>query len=249
MINRSKFINNALTVDFETTPAFIKSVLPPYLEMPREGNYMSMMIENYRSTINGDFNSSLLNVSCHHPAFEHDIRYMLVLYINNTMADAMGREMWGEPKKEAVTSLHFNGDDVYAFIDRRGKRIVEINAKLGPELKPEGCIYYSTQIKCPPTAPFKALEEQPPIIFTTQIDMQRYRYREAVSGNRRMNGSKWDPVDQVPILNIRKIHLSEQRSNTRIHHMAQLPGSRYDYYPYLFGTMYDRFELFSKPGL
>ena len=247
-LTRSRFINIALTADFETTPEFIRQVIPPYLELPRQGNYASMMIENYRSTVNGDFNSSLLNVACHHPAFEEDVRYMLVLYINNTMANVMGREVWGEPKKEAVTSLHLNDENVYGFIDRKGKRIIEIEATLGPQEGAADLEYYSTQLKCPPTPAVPELMLQPAVSFTTHIKMERRTCRSMISGSLKLNGSQWDPVDKVPIVALKNITLAEQRWTNTVCHEMKLPGDRSDYYPYVFGTCYERFENYHRPA-
>lgn len=54
--------------------------------------------------------------------------YTLSMPVDNDMAMALGREVFGYPKKMANIHLEKNKKDVVGGVERRGVRIVEIKA-------------------------------------------------------------------------------------------------------------------------
>lgn len=56
------------------------------------------------------------------------------ILVDDDVALVLGREYLGFPKKLGEISLSVEGDRVYATVDRKGQRLVEVHGALGPEL-------------------------------------------------------------------------------------------------------------------
>ncbi|MDS0525773.1 acetoacetate decarboxylase family protein [Clostridium sp. SHJSY1] len=120
--------SETITVYWETKPEIIERLLPPPLK-PAKRPLVSAFIADYPRTnfcpgykeaalfILADFNGKLGN-------------YCLSMPISDGMAMALGREIYGFPKKMAEIELKKDGDTVEGSVSRHGIEFFNVKAKL-----------------------------------------------------------------------------------------------------------------------
>src|SRR5258708_31200105 len=95
-----------LSVDFLPAPEFVQWVLPPGLE-PADEPRVRAMIGRWRSNCVADFDGGAIYVAARHGELEGD--YVLAMYMDRDQPMIFGRELFGEPKKQAVRRLQRRG--------------------------------------------------------------------------------------------------------------------------------------------
>ncbi len=117
-----------LTVYWETKPEIIKRILPPPLK-PAKRPLVHAFIANYPRTnfcpaykeaalfILADFNGELGT-------------YCLSMPISDGMAMALGREIYGFPKKMAEIELKREGDTINGSVSRNGIEFFSVKANI-----------------------------------------------------------------------------------------------------------------------
>lgn len=111
-----------LGIIIETTPEFAKEVLPPPLE-PTEVPLVNICIQM------GDaYNGMTAYLSCRYGDVEGN--YGLGFTMDSDLACIYGRELWGEPKKLAVTKIVREGDKLIGTVERMGGEIIRIEANV-----------------------------------------------------------------------------------------------------------------------
>lgn len=123
-----------LTALWLTKPEIVAALLPKPLE-PIEIPLVAAFVANYPKTnFSRPYKEAALFVMAR---FQGEVgTYCLAMPVDDDMAMAGGREVFGYPKKMA--RLHFNkdGDNIEGWVERHGVRYFEIKAKL-TETPPE----------------------------------------------------------------------------------------------------------------
>jgi acetoacetate decarboxylase len=225
-----------LQVDFLTTPEFVRSVLPPGLEAAAEP-IASASIGVFRSNCVGDFSGGSVALLARHGAVEAG--YVLCMYMTTDHAIVFGREVFGEPKKQAKIELHRHGDHVRGFVERHGVQLIDVNASLGPARGPGTGRSATFNIKALPAADGNGLEGDA-ILTVAEF--------EAVSTERwdgtatlKFRSTPHDPLEEIPIVSIRGARLIRGDLNARARKLATIPAAAF--LPYALGRTDDWSKL------
>src|SRR5437870_13596501 len=105
-----------LTVLYLTRPEIIKQVLPPPLE-PTDEPLVSVGVASFDdSNCVGAFSGGALCVRARYKDLEGE--YCLAMPMSTDVAIIFGRELFGEPKKQAKVRLESDGDVTRGTISR-----------------------------------------------------------------------------------------------------------------------------------
>src|SRR3954463_10596718 len=156
-ITHPRFVNaEMLSVDFLTDPGVVEHILPPPLE-PADQPRISAMIGRWQSNCVGDYNGGAIYVAARHDGIDGD--YVLAMYMEGDAAIIYGRDVFGEPKKQASSALYRRGDHFHGWIERHGQRLIELNAELGTDLGPSETEGINYNFKARPSADGVGLED------------------------------------------------------------------------------------------
>ena len=127
-LHKPRFVNaEMLTVDFLTHQATVDHLLPPGLEST--GNpRVTAMVGRWQSNCVGDFDGGALYIEAKHGDIIGD--YVLAMYMDRDQPIIYGRELFGEPKKQATTRLFRRGDRLNGSVDRYGTRLIDLEVEL-----------------------------------------------------------------------------------------------------------------------
>ena len=137
-----EFLSNRETADFydaelllvayETKPEIVKRLLPPPLE-PAEQPIVFAFVANYPSTNFGvSYKEGALSLRSE---FNGEVgQYYLAMPVTNDIALALGREVFGYPKKIAEIYFKHEKRNVEGWIERHGTRFFDVKAKLNGRL-------------------------------------------------------------------------------------------------------------------
>lgn len=138
-----------LTVRFETDPEVVERVLPPGLE-PTDPIAEVDVLEVGRSNCVGSFAGGALYVRARHG--DREGNYCLAMPMTTDAAITWGRELFGEPKKQADVTFEKDGDSVRGRIDRHGETVVDLEAEVTDERDPrtiEGTVFHYKHLPDP----------------------------------------------------------------------------------------------------
>lgn len=131
--SKPSFSQEAIEIDFTTTPEYVRSVLPPGLE-PGDTPTGRILMSTKESKLCGEFDCAIVSL---------DVKFrgkagtfMLEILISNDLSVTWGREVWGEAKKTGKCRLWRSGDWRYAYAERNGVRLIEVQAKFCEDLPP-----------------------------------------------------------------------------------------------------------------
>lgn len=118
-----------LTVAWETKPEIIERLLPAPLK-PAAAPLAFAFIGWYPATNFGvTYHEAALFVRASFQGEEGN--YCLSMPVDNDIAMAGGREVFGFPKKMAAFHFAQDGNKVQGWVERKGRRFVELSADLG----------------------------------------------------------------------------------------------------------------------
>jgi hypothetical protein len=239
----AQYTFEGLTVDFETTKEFARSVLPPCLEpADKPAGSASVLTVQGRK---GGFGDANVSINARYGDIEGT--YTLTFLIDTDWAVTLGREIWGEVKKHANIFLYRNGDSRFGYGERKGIRVIEIAADLGKEEGPSEATGYEFEIKTTPSALGKGLEGDP-LLVVLQAS-RKYAYIATGPGTLTLRGSLWDPVDTIPVDGVAPVRYFTGESMFTTVSVETLPD-RDAYVPFIYGRQYDDPRLFRSqlPG-
>lgn len=111
---------NALDVVLETTPEFVREVLPPPLE-PAAAPLVNISIQT-----TDQYKGMTCQVASRYNGIEGN--YGLGYVMNSDTAVIFGRDLWGEPKKVGKTKLTREGDKLIGTVERFGQELIRVEA-------------------------------------------------------------------------------------------------------------------------
>ncbi|KAF5973796.1 acetoacetate decarboxylase [Fusarium bulbicola] len=133
--SKPSFSQEAITVDFTPTTEYVRSVLPPGLE-PGDTPTGHILLATMESKLCGKFDCAIVSLDAKFRGKAGTV--MLEIIISNDLPVTWGREVWGEAKKTGTCRLWRSGDWRYAYAERNGVRLIEMQAKFGEDLPPGG---------------------------------------------------------------------------------------------------------------
>lgn len=228
----ARYVGETITVEYETSPDFIRSVLPPCFEFSGQCNGLVMM--GRAATDRGVYEFTSVTI----PARFRDIagKYNLTLLISPDMAVSVARDRWGEPKKLGNTRLHFEGDRFTGYGERNGVDLVEISAKFDRELEPARAEGTTLELKAIMGANGVTLEYDPLVI----VDRRRHNHlvRRGGEATLKFRGTATDPVDTIPVHAVKSCTYTYGAMETVSCDLYPMQG-RDEYLPYVMGRSYD----------
>lgn len=248
--SRESFLYRAASVRivFETSMDFIAGLLPPFLELPDEplctvsiGKDCQLLYpEDTLQMGNQYYDFSMVSFACKYKdgILDAPACTTVVMYLNQEFPIYEGREVWGEAKRLANTQLFMHGDELEAYVERYGKRIIHAKLKLGKEIQsPPPTSVYDVGFKATLSQTGEGFESDP-IIIAARKDGQSIYKREA-TGTFELAGGPVDPLDEIPIGKVRELSFAM----TNILHTCPLTPEIFPDHkallPYYMGKMYE----------
>jgi acetoacetate decarboxylase len=219
-----------LSVEFLTRPEIVEAILPPPLE-PADEPRVTAMVGRWQSNCVGDFNGGAIYVSSRYGDIEGD--YVLAMYMNSDQAIIFGRDLFGEPKKQSVNSLHRSGNRMSGWVERGGVRLIELDADLGDDLGPAEGRGSNFNFKAQPAADGSGLEDDA-VLTLADFSLSLTTNREGV-GSVRLRGTVHDPLDEIQIVDVKRATYVEGTLDSSCRALTRVPAE--DFLPYAYGRL------------
>jgi acetoacetate decarboxylase len=134
-----------------------------------------------------------------------------------------GRETFGEPKKLAQVALERHGDRVEGTVTRMGTTVIEVSGTVtGPLGPPPDETRTDFYFKFLPAPDGKGFDNDPALVYCHRTE--KARTLEAVTGTLTLRESRFDPVADLPVRELRDIVLAERSSIQRGEIHGTVPG-------------------------
>jgi acetoacetate decarboxylase len=198
VMTHPRFVNSEmLNVDFLTDPEIVAHILPPPLE-PADTPRVSAMIGRWQSNCVGDYCGGAIYVAARHEGVDGD--YVLAMYMDADPAIIFGRDLFGEPKKQARSQLYHSGSRFRAWVERGGVRLIDLEAELPDDLGPGEGEGVNFNFKARPAVSGSGLEED--AILTLATFHTTVHTSRAGTGSVALGGSVHDPLDEIRVASI-----------------------------------------------
>lgn len=223
-----------LSVSFLTRPEFVRAVLPPPLE-PADEPLMTIGAGSFGSSnCVGAFDGGWVDVLAKYNGIVAN--YCLAMPMTTDVAIIFGRELFGEPKKQARVSLGNFGAEIRATIERRGVPYIAIEAALTERLQAQGPATSDRfHFKFMHAADGRGLEFDPIIVhahFETKVRVLRRG-----TGKVMLRQSHHDPLSQIEILEYRDATYMEGDIYAKAKKIGTIAAERF--LPYSFQNIDD----------
>jgi acetoacetate decarboxylase len=236
----SRFTCEEIGIYFKTSWEFARAVLPPCFEPIGDkaagtaDAYVN--VTQYESAYCGTFDGAIVSILCTYGDVEG--YWMLTELISPELPVAIGRELWGEVKKNGNGRIWRDGNSVRATGERRGIEIMELNVEItGEEQGPFELSSNGFDIKMFPASNARGLQ-YPPLLNIWDIKYEWTSYREG-TGTLKWAHSIWDPTDTIPILSIDKAIDGKYVGYWPLGKQIELADPDNIYRQYLWGRAYD----------
>lgn len=231
-----------LSIEFKTTTAFLQEILPPCFEMPDEPiGYIS--VSRWQSELCGEYDCGIIAFNCKYQGMEGTT--MLSLIVSGDLPVVIGREMWGEAKKSGTCMLYKDGQQIYAYAQRNGVRLIEIEAEIEESLEPLNLENYDFELKAFPHSTGFGLHKGSCVNVMKNEEKNVIRLKG--KGKIKLNGTNVDPYDLIPITEVREAIYTEGLSNWTISQVDEINIPDDELLPYIHGQKYDDVRFFRKP--
>jgi acetoacetate decarboxylase len=242
VLRHPRFVNaEMLSIEFLTTSRFVRQVLPPGLE-PASEPLMSAMVGRWQSNCVGDYEGGALYVAARHGSIE--ATYVLAMYMTTDVAIMFGREVLGEPKKQCSTGLNRGGTRMSGWIERHGVRLITLEADLTTDLGAREGKGANFNVKATPACDGRGLEDDA-LLTLAEFDLRLGVNREG-TGTVTLKGTVHDPLDEIPISEVRRATYIEGDLYATARPLARIPADQF--LPYAFGRLDDLTALNSEPA-
>lgn len=231
-----RFVNCAmLSVTCQTDPAWLAEVIPGPL-MPN-GDTVRFMVGRWQSNCVGDFEGGAIYLPARYGDVEGE--YVLAMYMDSDAAILYGREVFGEPKKQASTTLNHGESHAVGTITRGNATIMTLRAKFDMEHGPSTTRGANFNVKAMPDAAGNGLEFDP-ILTLADFDVVWTRDRSG-SGSVEVQSTAHDPLGSIPIGAVASATWHEGDLHAHTSKLATIPAA--DFLPYFFGRIDDYSQL------
>lgn len=236
ILKRVRFVAaEVLQVDFLTDRQVVAGLLPPGFE-PSAEPLASAKIGRWRSNCVGDYSGGALYVRARYQGIEAP--YTVAMYMDAEPAIIYGREVLGEPKKAASSSLYRRGTVMHGFVERRGVRLIDIRADLKNDLGPCRTSSAAFNVKATPSADGTSCETD--AVVTHVAFENNFTRRLAGDGCVVLQSNPHDPCGEIPVLETKGATYLEGDLEGRGASIGTIEKDAF--FPYLLGRM-DDFSL------
>ncbi len=233
VLQRPRFVGaEMLTVDFLTRPEIVADVLPPGLE-PAGEPLVTAMVGRWRSNCVADFTGGAIYVMARHGDIEAP--YVLSMFMDQDHAIIFGRDLFGEPKKQAVTHLHRRGAHMHGYVERHGTRLIEIDADLPTDRGSAQASGKNFNIKALPSCTGVGLEDDP-VLTLAEFDNHLTVRREGTA-TLTLRSTVHDPLADIEIVETMGAAYVEGDLLSTCRPLARLSAEAF--VPYLYGRLDD----------
>src|SRR5579885_927094 len=214
----------SLSVTYLTRPEIIRAVLPPPLE-PAGEPLVSVGVGTFgRSNCVGAFAGGWVDVRARYNGIEAD--YCLAMPMSTDVAIIFGRELYGEPKKQARVRLHSDGDVVRASVERMGIEYMSLEARLSETLPIQGPTYADRfHFKFMHAADGRGLEFDPILVHAHFT--QHVRVHRRGSGKVIFKPSHHDPLGEIEVVELRGATYFEGDIHAEARRLATVEAARF----------------------
>jgi acetoacetate decarboxylase len=232
-------------LSFRTTAEYARSVLPPCLDVaddPQISISFGSFMENFANYPNrpGRDTAALIGINAQLDGREGT--YYLTVVETEEVNIATGREIWGMPKKLGTVNFWEDGLRMWAYVERKGHLLVDLEADLGPELGPQedsSELYFELRGHLGPDLSSLTVPEL--VVF--EMPSKTDRFRELTSPFVTLQGSSFDRgIDTIPLGEFVSGGLSGGETGYNVVEVRDLSNDGHDYAPYLLGRFYDTWE-------
>jgi len=230
-LRRPRFASaEMLSVEFLTHSETVEAILPPPLE-PTDEPLISAMVGRWQSNCVGDFDGGAIYVSARYGDIEG--MYVLAMYMSSDQAIIFGRDVFGEPKKQSLNSLHRQGSRMSGWVERGGVRLIELEGDLTADLGPAEGRGSNFNFKAVPAANGEGLEDDA-VLTLADFELSLTTSREG-AGSVRLRGTVNDPLDEIQIADVKRATYVEGTLDASCRALTRVPAK--DFLPYAYGRL------------
>jgi acetoacetate decarboxylase len=209
-----------LVATYLSDPEAIAAVLPPPIE-PGDQPLVKVTVATVEVPGYQTFGAGSFSVRARHEGT--DGYYALFMPMTTEQSVIGGRETFGEPKKLGEVTLLRQGDSVRGTFTRMGITMVEVSGRVtGPLDLPEEETRTDFYLKFLPAPDGKGFDSDPALVYCHRTE--RTRSLEAVAGEVILRDSRFDPVADLPVRELRQIVYAERSSVQRGEIHGTVPG-------------------------
>ncbi|KAA0084560.1 hypothetical protein CIW52_11210 [Mycolicibacterium sp. P9-64] len=227
---------------FETTREFARSVLPPCFEVCDKpeisiSSMAFMEVIDGRTNRHGRDRAGIVSINARYG--DRVGSYYLSVIEEEEVNIATGREFWGMAKKQGVVDTFDDGRTLWSFVERKGHRLIEIEAELGPELgEQEAAIDYYFELRGYFGPNGRSLSGVQVVVF--EINTKTNRFRELNDPHVALAGSDVDPgIGTIPLGAFVGGGATGGELSATLAAVDPLDDDGNDYAPYLLARFYD----------
>jgi len=234
------FSRSVIGATFETDPEFLRELLPPCFDMPDRA-VGSASVGKWQMSIGGEFDIGSVDFQCKYRDIDKNASYMVVLYLESDMSVFAGRDVWGEPKKVGSANIYKCGSDIYAFAQRNGTRVIEMDVALGEDSGPSDSVNYNLGVKASPSAQGWGFQH-PPVALVTENHVHHF-VNIPGTGTLKFNNGEFDRLGDIPVLRTLGFSYCESKTYSVVTRMDELENPDL-YLPYYYGTFFDNYPAY-----
>ncbi|MFX1576948.1 MAG: acetoacetate decarboxylase family protein [Promethearchaeota archaeon] len=222
---------NMVMVMFKTDPAILKRIIPPPLTPTPDSLGMAYVAEFLRPNFIQPYNEAALFVQAQYNNERGN--YCLAMPVDNDLAMAAGREVYGFPKKIAdKITLTRKGNSIHGLCIRHEIPIIEIKATMQTPFPEKFTSTPNFLIKAFPGLDGVSVDDNPRLIrLLNQIE---YGPIEIGPGELQLNKSPDDPLYEIPVLEVTTAAYTTQTNIWLKTGETLKELNPDDYYPYFF---------------
>mgnify|MGYP000931094111 CR=1 FL=1 len=219
-----------LVTVLETTPEFVREVLPPPLE-PGEAPVVGVVLVK-----SIPLNIMAVSVACR---FENTLgEYGLGMVLDADHPIIYGREAWGEPKKLGEISLDRAGEHAAGRVSRKGHEVFRVDAEIKEPCDPApfssaDLFHFKYSIKPDATG----IEDAR--LVHVHMD-NNVRSAETCEGSATFGASPYDVYGDIPVLGVKAMFYVDMDQTVRSRYAARVESEQL--LPYAFAK-HDDYRL------
>jgi acetoacetate decarboxylase len=222
-----------VTVQYLTRPEIVRKVLPPGLQ-PTDTPLVTVMVGRWgRSNCVHAFEGGGLYVQARHK--DHVGDYCLAMPMSSDAAIIFGRELFGEPKKQATTTLERKGNQIRGQCVRYGKPIITVEATMEAKDDVTEGGFVNFHYKFLPSADGTGLEWDPALVMATF--RTRVTHAEKGKGTVTLANTIYDPLGEIEVVKLLEASYVEGDIDSRCETLAHVNAA--EFLPYAYGKIDD----------
>lgn len=225
-----------LQVDFRTTEAAARAVLPPGFE-PVDGLRCYARVGRWTSNCVGDFDGGSV---CVETEFGGRQGYLvLAMYMNTATSIVFGRDLFGEPKRPAEAGIHRTRGGWFGTVRRHGVTLIDIELSDAESRGPAQTTGATFNVKSVLAADGSGLVGD---ALVTRAEFENDLWaRHSGTGRVRLRDTPHDPLSEVTVAEVLGAAYVEGDSRATVSTVGSIAGA--DFLPYALARIDDPTEL------